>query len=133
MRDVWARPARIEDVANLDKWLRETPGNLFDADILHYTRSIRFLATPHAYMPVQTVSMLESLAVDPAASELEVAKSIAELVKYAVRNAIEAGENEVYFICRDERVNSFAIRHGFECLLTDEKRGKLLRLKVGKL
>jgi len=137
-KDIWVHPSRESDLATLDPWLRETPANLLDPDILQYTKNIRFLTASHegqplVHMPVQSVLMLESLAVKPGATELEVAKSIAELIRYAVKIAMDSAMNEVYFICKDENVNRFAERHGFECLLADEKRGKLYRIKVGKL
>jgi hypothetical protein len=132
--DVWVRPSRADDIASLDKWLRETAQNLFDPDILQYSTNLRFKTAvrggvPIVHMPVQTVAMLESLAVNPNASELEIALAVKELV----HSAVSDGGNEVYWICKDENVNRLAKRHGCELMLDDPERGKLWRIKVGKL
>jgi hypothetical protein len=132
--NIWARPSQKSDIESLDRWLRETPQNLFDVDILQYSHDIRFLTatragTPLVHMPIQTVSMLESLAVSPDASEGEIAVAVRELVHAAVAN----GANEVYWICKDENVNRLAERHGCERMLTDPTNGTLWRIKVAKL
>lgn len=134
MRSVWARPSQSKDIQEIDKWLRETKQNLFDPDILQYSHSIRFLTASRdarsiVHMPVQSVLMLESLAVNPDATEAEVAIAVKELVHAAVAQ----GANEVYWICKDAGINNLAERHGCELVLDDPDRGKLWRVKVNKL
>lgn len=138
MLDIWPTPALAKDIEKLDARLRETPDNLFDPDILTYPEKLQFFCArstkPLVFLPVQNCLMLESLAVEPGATELEVAKSLEVLIKYIVGKALEHKYNEMYFLCRDPRVSAYAERHSFERLMSDEKLGvSLFRLKVGKL
>lgn len=136
--DIWPTPATAQDIAKLDERLRNTPDNLFDADILTYPDKVKFYCArngrPLVFLPVQNVLMLESLGVEPDATELEVAKSIEVLMKYIVGKSLDLAYNELYFLCRNPRVSLCAQRHGFETVMSDEKlQVTLFRLKVRKL
>jgi hypothetical protein len=139
VKDIYAGPVRASEVVQLDTQLRSTPENLFDPDLLTYTSSLRFIAArenarPLVFMPIQTVYMLESLAVSPDASELEIAKSLGVLMQSVVYEAQTNKVNEVYFICRDANVIRFAEKHGYEAVMKDpELKVTLFRIKVGKL
>lgn len=137
MKDIYPRPAREGDIPLIHEWLQKTPQNLFDPGILLYKRNVRFTCahngSPLLFMPIQTVFMLESLAVSPEATELEVAKSIGVLIQKVICDAEEMGINEIYFLCKDEAVNQYAERHGWEILLNDsERKVKLFRWKVAR-
>lgn len=138
MKDIWATPVRPEEIAQLDARLRDTPDNLFDTDILMYPDKVKFYCARAdrllVFLPVQNVLMLESLGVEPDATELEVAKSIEVLMKFVVGKALDMGYNELYFIVKDTRVAAYAERHGFEDVMADPVRGvTLFRLKLSKL
>jgi N-acetylglutamate synthase-like GNAT family acetyltransferase len=137
MRDILPRPAQPKDIATIDEWIRTTPQNLFDADLLQYQRNVAFMCAangePLLFMPVQSVFMLESLAVKPGATPLEVAKSIGVLIQTIVYKAAEQEFNEIYFLSHDETINAYASRHGWETLMADaERKVTLFRWKVGK-
>ena len=134
--DIWIRPAGEADIPKLEAWLTATEDNLFDKDILLYKSKIFFECAynsrPIMYMPVQNVLFLDSIARNPEATELEMAKALELLVKCVIHTAQMEQYNETMFFCSDPRIMSFAERHGFEELMHDEKRGlKLFRLKVG--
>lgn len=135
MRDILPRPARPSDISTIDEWIRATPQNLFDADLLQYSRNVAFMCAangdPILYMPVQSVFMLESLAVKPGATPLEIAKSIGVLIQTIIYKAEEKEFNEIYFLCRNETVNAYASRHGWETMMADPDRHvTLFRWKV---
>jgi len=136
MRDIYPRPARPGDIPLIDEWIRTTPQNLFDPSILH-NPGLKFYAAdngaPILFMPVQHVYMLESLAVRPGATELEVAKALGVLIQTVLCRLEEEGLQEAYFICRDPNVNGYAHRHGWETVMLDSERSvTLFRWKVGQ-
>lgn len=136
MKDFWPTPSLPQDIAKLDERLRTTPDNLFDADILNYRDKLKFYCArtegrPVLHMPVQNILMLDSLAVEPDATEMEVAKAIAVLMQFIIGKAIEQGYNEILFMVRDKSVATYAERHGFETMLENPETGtKLFRMKV---
>lgn len=136
MLDIYPRPARASDIALIDDWIRTTPQNLFDPAILDNPATKFHCAAnsePLMYMPSQTVWMLESLAVKPGATALEVAKSIGVLIQTILYKAEECGIRELYFLCRDDTVNAYASKHGWETLMMDsERKVTLFRWKVGQ-
>lgn len=136
MKDIYPRPARPSDIRLIDDWIRTTPQNLFDPSILDNPGVEFYCAAnsePLLFLPVQKVFMLESLAVKPGATELEVAKSIGVVIQSALFELEKAGLKEAYFLCRDENVNAYAARHGWTTMMTDKEQGVVLfRWKVGQ-
>lgn len=92
--------------------------NYFDQNVLRYPSTVYFVAGTKEkrimYMPIQSVLMLESLAVDPKASNHEVAVALRTIFQNAQLLAQQAGIGEIYFLGTNERTNQFAERHGFQ-------------------
>ncbi len=135
MRDIHARPSRAGDITELDDALRSTD-NCFDPEILQYSHNIRFLTAARgkdaiAHIPVQSVLMLESLGINPTASENDLARALNELIRYVLTLMHEGNFNEMYFIGTDARVCKVAENHGFKVLLDDTAKGhKLFVIKA---
>ena len=120
MRQLKLEFARGEHAAELAEWLKRTKGNLFDQDILSYP-SLRALRSygpdgSVAYLPMQTVLMLESLAVKEGIEPMQAAQAFRDLVKGAMLTASGDRIKEIYFVCEDENVLKVAEGHGFERL-----------------
>src|ERR1700734_1523425 len=99
MQHVWVRKVESRDVNELDQWLNATANNLADRDVFFYPHStvnVAFIgAKKLAFMPVQLAAVLESLAINPANSERETAKALAELTKAIVLQSRERGVKEI--------------------------------------
>ena len=132
MQHVWVRKVESRDVNELDQWLTATANNLADRDVFFYPHStvnVAFSgAKKLAFMPVQLAAVLESLAINPANSERETAKALAELTKAIVLQSRERGVKEIYFVCKDESTAEFAKRQLFE-----ELPYRTFRLKIADL
>lgn len=121
MNVIFVRPAQAEDAETVLKWGVETKGNEFDPETVTYPDSFTLCAFdaikgPIAFMPVQQPMimepmMLESLAVNPEASEMEVACALKELVQACVTIGFMKGTGELYFLGTNEATNRFAERH----------------------
>src|ERR1700733_2365447 len=99
--DIFVRRAEKKDKPLLIKWLISTARNLIDPAIFQYPL-ITILAAfkqkgPIAFLPLQQVTMLESLAINPDARRIETAAAIAQLIKTAVFMSRSSGVREVYF------------------------------------
>jgi hypothetical protein len=140
MKDIYPRPVRPEDVSLIYAWIRNTPDNMFDPSILENANTKFYCAelgdpkywhVPQiAFMPTQAVLMLESLAVNPKASELEVAKAIEVLMKLVSYKAEELKYRELWFVGRGKIVQ-YATRHNWEVVAEDKDRNvSVLRWKV---
>lgn len=106
-----------EDQEKFIELVNNSPGNLWDKDILTYP-TLSILRSydgngRRVYLPVQQVLMLESVAVEqpPAKGNAE---ALRDLVKAAQLHASRFGIRELMFISRDERVLKIAEGHGFE-------------------
>lgn len=118
----WATP---EDTQAIE-WLEATPE--FDRNILSYptTRVLcSYNSKPVAYLPMQNVLMLETLAVDPGTDLLQAAQAARDLVKGAEVVASSNNMKEIYFLCTNDDVTTMATNHGFEVL-----EWKVARLKL---
>ncbi|HEX8838460.1 MAG TPA: hypothetical protein VF748_16070 [Candidatus Acidoferrum sp.] len=108
---------RDEDQRTFIEWVNSTPGNLWDPSVLKYpTLKVicAYNGAPVAFLPVQQVLMLESLAVSEKAPLLDKAQAFRDLVKAAELHASSTKLRELYFICKDEDVLKVAEGHGFE-------------------
>lgn len=135
MKEIWVRVANQSDIPTAAKWfLLNTGKSLLDMDVFKYPQSCVYVAHsdhPILYMPVQTVVMLESVGPNPAASDLELARGLAEIVKTIKFLSQTRGIGEIYFLSTDERVQRIAERHGFELLPSETFR--TLRLKINSI
>lgn len=131
MKPVWVRQLKVDDQKYLAKWMVETPQNLLDPDVFGYPETSILVAhdeQPLIFMPIQLTATLESLAVRPGASPLQVAEALKQLIKATVLLAGAKGIHELYFLCKDPDVVKLAKHHGFE-----ELPWTTLRLKIDKL
>lgn len=128
---VWVRHIEsTKDVDLLESWLNGTKNNLFDMDVLSYPKTQIFVAhkqQPLVMVPVQMTFTMESLAINPEGSELEIAESLRQLTKHIVYKAHELGIKEINFFCADERTSAFAAKY-FE-----EIPHRAFRLKLNSL
>ena len=105
--------------------------NAYDGKVLDYPCTEVFAAhtngTTHAYLPVQTVAVLDSVGVNPSSSAQEVAAGMMELVKAVAVLAHRSGMREVMFLSSDENTVNGAKQMGFV-----ELDCKVLRLRLGE-
>ena len=119
---------RTEQQEQFLEWVNATPGNLFDRDILKApTLSVlcSYNGSPVAYLPMQQALVLESLAVNQAATLMDKGQAFRDLVKGAEQHASSHKIRELYMPCEDERVIRVAENHGFERL-----KWPVLRMKL---
>ena len=103
--------------------------NAFDKEVLNYP-ACKVLAahnngTVYVYMPIQGTTMLESIGPNPAATPMQVAKAVAELVQGASLLAHGAGHREIHFLASDDNTAEGAKLMGFELLPYRVYRKKL--------
>jgi hypothetical protein len=112
--------AQPSDAKKLEEWLSTTKGNLYDPDIFKAPTLTAACAYneegPVAYLPAQSVLVLESLAVKPGAPPLENGQAFRDLVKAMELVASQRQIREILFVCSDENVVKVAQNHGFEVL-----------------
>lgn len=119
MKPIWARPIRKEEVDQLKAWAERIKAiNLWDESVLDYPTTFAITAEksqrPILHVPVQRPLMLESLCPSPECSELDEALALREIVHTLVVKGISEGAGELWFGCKDPRVEKFAEAHGFE-------------------
>ena len=126
---IWVRFAdqSKEPVRQLLEANRERNG--FDPAVLEYPAT-RVLAahnngTTYAYMPVQQTAMLESIGINPEATQMQAATSVLEMTKAAATLAYAAGYREIYFLVSDENTAQGAKLMGFEDVHLRVMRKKL--------
>jgi N-acetylglutamate synthase-like GNAT family acetyltransferase len=129
--EISLRSATPEDVPKLTEWLeaRKTR-NQFDPAILKYP-SLEVVAchtngTTHAFVPTQTVTMLESVGTNPESSSQQVAHSLVLAVKAIEFMAHRSGQRELYFLASDTNTAKGAEHLGFE-----ELDMKVFRKRLG--
>lgn len=121
MNTIFVRPAQPEDAETFLKWAVANKGNEFDPEVVTYPDTFTLCAFDAvkgaiAYMPVQQPMlteplMLESLAVNPEATDKEIAYALKELVQACVTIGFMKGTGEIYFLGTNEVTNRFAERH----------------------
>lgn len=117
---------KLAPPADALEWLEKVPE--FDKGIMGYP-SLRMLCAyngePVAYLPIQRVAMLESLALREGLDDLTAAQAMRDLVKGAEIVASSDGIREICFLGTDEAMVKIAKHQGFE-----ELPWRLLRLKL---
>ena len=131
MKDIWVRYARPDESEQIVAWsARIKDLNLADPELASYP-TLRVLCA-HSdgkvllYTPSQEALVLEGLAPNPEATELEIAMALKQTIARYAGIAEDRGIREIYFLCKDERVVKIARRHGFDimpwtCLCLDVK------------
>jgi len=132
-RHVYVRPSTPKDFPLFSKWLVEgTKDNLFDPAVFTYKGTTAWCAYnksgPLVFMPAQRPFMMESLAINPDASEIDIAVALRELFHTIVSEAHKASEGEIYFGCQDEATIAFATKHEFK-----EVPFKMFRVRLSDL
>jgi hypothetical protein len=129
MRHTFVRPAGESDTKQFIDWSMKTKNNLFDPTV-----KLALVACAYnqdrvvLYAPVQRPMFMEALAINPEASELEVAAALKAVIQFLVSQAHITGASEVYFYCADERTAEYAKRQLFE-----EVPFRLFRIKLSDL
>lgn len=120
--------AKPEDSAQIVEWLNLNKGNLFDPDVLSYP-TLRVLCAynkePVSYLPTQRALVLESVAVNPKAGDLDRAQALRDLVKGSELLASSDGIREIFLFGKDTAVLDIAEARGFELLPWPVLRMKL--------
>ena len=117
MKQIFVRNAKPEDAQEYAKWAPFTEDACLDAGVLAYPTTRTLVAhagKPLVYLPVQLAAMLESVAVSPDASPLEIAESYRQLVKSVVFAMNSQGVREIYFLSKHPTVIKMATDNGFE-------------------
>jgi hypothetical protein len=115
---IFVRPVRPTDSKEYLEWVKDQPG--WDAYIALQPRTFTLAAYNKnktiMYLPIQQPYILETAAINPEASELEVASAFKELVQSLVTLSHSNGVSEIYFLETDSGTSEFAGNHVFEKL-----------------
>jgi hypothetical protein len=134
MKHIFVRPPKPGDAEKCAEWaVQNLDRNHLDPEVMKYPSTFVVVAYDSdgsiMYMPVQTPLMLESVAVDPEASELKQAQALKELVQALVTSCHLQGRGEIYFIGSDERTSAFAENQLFERVTSPVYRVRLSKLE----
>lgn len=129
MNHVFCRPALPADDQFIAWVVDNMERNVFDPEILKYkaTKVIEAFAGDKTllYLPTQEVTMLESLAINPANRGAETAAALKAVTQTVAWEARRKGQGEIYFMCADRETAEFASHHGYDRLETPVYRMKL--------
>lgn len=118
VKHVFVRPLRPDDGQDFSKWLFQTKDNAPDQKAILAPSSFTVCAFNKdkkiLFAPIQNPMFLESLAVNPEATELEQASAMREVVQYLVSRGYATGQIEIYFLGSHEGTNEFANSQLFE-------------------
>jgi len=128
MKIVFIRPANQSDEHQFVDWSLKTANNLLDPKaVLSFTVCAFNEDGPILYAPVQTPMFMEALAINPQATELEVAAALRAVTQFLVSQCYIRGVGEIYFFCADDRTAAYAKR------TFEEVPYRLFRLKISDL
>ena len=113
---IFVRPARESDSEKFTKWYSKS--NSFDPAVIHFPETYVLCAFDDkilGFMPVQMLSftssqVLDSLVMNPEATDLEVAGAMRELVKHAITIGYLKDCEDIYFIGDHPETNKIAER-----------------------
>lgn len=114
---MFVRPAKEEDSENFKEWAKNTPS--LDPTIFHLPETYTLCAYNEkgvtAFLPVQepkivSTQMLESLVINPEATNKEIASALRELVRGVILITHMKRADEVYFIGDHPETNKIAER-----------------------
>ena len=131
MSDLFVRTAEKRDIPLLAHWITSNPGNMLDTHIFDYPRTLTLVAhrdKPVAFLPVQEVIQMESLAFAPDTTDAQKAYALAQLLRVLVYKAREQNFKEIYFYTADDQLAEFALKHKFE-----EMPKRTFRLRIADL
>lgn len=119
------RLAKPEEAGTAVEWLRSTPENLFDPEVLGYPSTMTLCVEngqPEFFMPMQNCFFLESIGKRPGIRHRDMLLALVEMVKSVRHMAKEMKVAEIYFFCRDSSINVQAPHFGFELICEDKDR-----------
>lgn len=132
-RHIFVRAARPEDARKFTDWSLETPDNGFDPAVPKYPTTFVLCAYdkdgPLAYMPVQQVFMMDSVATRPGTSKGQIAMALKEFTQALVTQAHIKGVGEIYFLATEAGTNKMAGNQLFEKLPYEAYRVKIAGLE----
>lgn len=118
MLPTFVRMARQSDGPEYLEWAKDQP----DVDLFIPLHPGTFVLAAYdkskkiALLPVQRPYVLETLAPNPEASELEVTSALREFIQYLVTRSQAENVAEIYFLGSDEDTSTFAQNRIFEKL-----------------
>lgn len=116
MATIYVRPARNGEAKDFLNWSIGQEG--FDAEVAARPDTFTIAAYDKqkviAYMPFHQPIMLETIAFNPEATELEKVSAMKELIQFVVAQCHLRGVSEIYFLGSDKSTNEFAQNHIFE-------------------
>lgn len=102
----------------MEEWIAKGEDNYFDPAVMSYPvttpLALRSKSKTIMYVPVQKVFMMESLAINPEATNHEIAVALRELIVTVAYQSQQLGQGELYFMGTNEKTNEFALKHGLE-------------------
>lgn len=116
---VTVRPAEQKDSQTYFDWLKAASDrNLVDTGVYSYptcnTVVVEKNNEPVLMNSFHAVIMMEALAPKPGVSPKDEAIALRELYEAIKRIADATGVREIWFVCKDEGLNKFVQKHGFE-------------------
>lgn len=136
MKQLKMRYAVEDESKQIVSWITANPNNHFDSSILKYP-TLRMLCSygdePVCYLPVHKTLMMESIAVNPSASRLDVAQALRDLTKASELIASSESMREIYFIGGHGGVGEMAAlngKHSFEKVILDGKPAEIYRIRL---
>ena len=114
---IFVRPARPEDSILFAEWYKNSPS--FNPEVIQFPETYVLCAFDRGkilgFMPVQSLSyvssqVLDSLVMNPEATNLEIAGAMRELVKHAITIGYMKNCDQIYFIGDHPETNSIAER-----------------------
>jgi hypothetical protein len=129
VKNIIVRLATEADIPKLSEYIRNTPNNLLDPDIVKYP-TLRVLVVeadgePIIFFPFHVVFQGESLAIKPGIDKKLLAYGFRKLDTACRALAKPYGIKEMFFQCFDESFTKFAERHGWVKVIHSYLRTKV--------
>lgn len=135
MRHTFVRPVNKLDTENFVKWSLKTKGNGFDPAAALGPSAFTMCAYnergPVLYAPNQRPIFMESMAINPDASDLEISFAMKAVIQFLVSQCHIQGINEIYFLASSDETAVFAKKQIFEKVPYDVYRIKVADLERG--
>jgi hypothetical protein len=135
MKQLKVRFARPEETEQILEWLKANSQNYFGERIFKYP-SLKILCAyedsgePVAYLPIHNVLMMESIAVNPKASNMNKAQALRDVTKACELIADGQGMREIYFVGGHGGVGEMADSkkgHSFKEVILGGRSAKVYR------
>lgn len=111
MKQLLVKLAEPKDHSEIVEWLNGNPSNQFDSAILSYP-TLQVVTAYNGrnvmHLPMHKCMVMESLAINPEATEMEKAQALRDLTKAAELLASQSGIKELYFEPTEDQVKAIA-------------------------